>query len=43
MPGTPSSNAWKWDAESRASRYPPEFVLDDSRETLYREREDSQL
>ena len=37
------ANAWKWDAESRASRYPPEFVLDDSRETLYREREDSQL
>jgi len=36
-------NAWKRDAESRASRYPPEFVLDDSRENLYREREDSQL
>jgi len=33
--------AWKRDAESRARRYPPEFVLDDSRETIYREREDS--
>jgi hypothetical protein len=36
-------DAWKRDAESRAGRYPPGFVLDDSRETLYREREDSQL
>jgi len=35
--------AWKRDAESRAERYPPGFVLDDSRETLYREREDTQL
>ena len=35
--------AWKRDAESRAGRYPPGFVLDDSRETLYREREDAQL
>jgi hypothetical protein len=35
--------AWKRDAESRADRYPPGFVLDDSRETLYREREDTQL
>jgi hypothetical protein len=35
--------AWKRDAESRADRYPPGFVLDDSRETLYREREDAQL
>ena len=35
--------AWKQDAESRAVRYPPGFVLDDSRETLYREREDAQL
>jgi hypothetical protein len=36
-------NAWKRDAESRAARYPPGFVLDDSRETIYREREDTQL
>jgi hypothetical protein len=36
-------DAWKRDAESRAGRYPAGFVLDDSRETLYREREDAQL
>ncbi len=36
-------NAWKRDAQSRAGRYPPNFVLDDSRERLYREREDAQL
>ncbi len=36
-------DAWKRDAEARAGRYPPGFVLDDSRETLYREREDAQL
>jgi len=36
-------DAWKRDAESRAGRYPPGFVLDDSRETIYREREDAQL
>jgi hypothetical protein len=35
--------AWKRDAESRSGRYPPSFVLDDSRETIYREREDTQL
>jgi hypothetical protein len=35
--------AWKRDAESRADRYPSGFVLDDSRETIYREREDPQL
>ncbi|MFI5454493.1 MAG: hypothetical protein ACHRXM_03495 [Isosphaerales bacterium] len=35
--------AWKLDAQSRAGRYPPGFVLDDSRETIYREREDAQL
>jgi hypothetical protein len=35
--------AWKRDARSRAGRYAPGFVLDDSRETLYREREDAQL
>jgi hypothetical protein len=34
--------AWKRDAESRARRYPPGFVLDDRRETVYREREDAQ-
>jgi hypothetical protein len=33
--------AWKRDAESRAGRYPPGFVLDDSRETLHRDREDA--
>ena len=36
-------DAWKRDAESRASRYPRGFVLDDSRETIYREREDAQF
>jgi hypothetical protein len=35
--------AWKRDVESRAGRYPPGFALDDSRETIYREREDAQL
>jgi hypothetical protein len=35
--------AWKHDAEGRAGRYSPEFVLDDSREAIYREREDAQL
>jgi hypothetical protein len=35
--------AWKRDAESRAGRYPPGFILDDNRETMYREREDAQL
>jgi hypothetical protein len=35
--------AWKRDAESLADRYPPGFALDDSRETIYREREDAQL
>lgn len=35
--------AWKRDAEGRAGRYPPGFVVDDSRETLYREREDAHL
>ena len=35
--------AWRRDAENRAGRYPPGFVLDDSRETMYREREDRQL
>jgi hypothetical protein len=35
--------AWKRDAESRAGRYPQGYVLDDSREATYREREDAQL
>jgi hypothetical protein len=35
--------AWKRDAKSRAGRYPPGFALDDSRETIYREREDAQF
>jgi hypothetical protein len=35
--------AWKRDAESRADRYPSGFTIDDSRETIYREREDAQL
>src|SRR4051794_36121152 len=34
--------AWKRDAESRAGRYPPGFLLDDSRETIDREREVAQ-
>ena len=36
-------DAWKRDAQDRAGRYPPGFVLDDCRETTYREREDGQL
>ena len=36
-------DSWKRDAKSRAARYPAGFVLDDSRETIYREREDAQL
>ena len=36
-------DAWKQDAPSRAGRYAQGFVLDDSRETIYREREDAQL
>jgi hypothetical protein len=35
--------AWKRDGASRVGRYPREFVLDDSRETIYHEREDAQL
>lgn len=35
--------AWKRDAEDRSGRYPLGFVLDDSRETIHREREDAQL
>ena len=35
--------AWNRDAEAIAGRYPPGFVLDDSRETMYRERLDAQL
>jgi hypothetical protein len=36
-------DAWKQDALSRAARYPVGFVLDDSRDAIYREREDAQL
>ncbi len=35
--------AWKRDAASRADRYSAHFVLDHSRETTYREREDARL
>jgi hypothetical protein len=35
--------AWKRAVAIRAHRYPPGFVVDDSRETMYREREDAQL
>jgi hypothetical protein len=35
--------AWKRDAAGRAERDPPGFVLDDSREAIYREREDAQM
>ncbi len=35
--------AWTQDARDRAGRYPRGFVLDDRRETLYREREDARL
>jgi hypothetical protein len=35
--------AWTQDARRRAGRYPEGFVLDDSREAIYREREDAQL
>ncbi len=34
--------AMKQEAESRADRYPPRFVVDDSRETIYGERLDAQ-
>jgi len=34
---------WRARAESREHRYPLGFVLDDSRETIYREREDAQI
>jgi hypothetical protein len=36
-------DAWKQDAQNRAGRYHAGFVLDDSRERSYREREDAQL
>jgi hypothetical protein len=35
--------AWKRHAESRAGRCPPGFVLDESRESIYRGRDDTQL
>jgi hypothetical protein len=31
--------AWMQEVQGRASRYPPGFVLDDSRESIYAERE----
>ncbi len=34
---------WCRRAQLRANRYPPGFVLDDSRETIYSERENGQL
>jgi hypothetical protein len=36
-------DAWTREVEGRAGRYPPGFQVDDSRETIYREREGSQL
>lgn len=36
-------DAWRRDALSRAGRYPPGFDLDDSRDAIYREREDAQF
>ena len=36
-------DAMRRDAEKRAGRYPPGFVLDDSREAIYAERLDAQL
>jgi hypothetical protein len=35
--------AWTKQIESRAGRYPSGFQVDDSRETIYGEREDRQL
>ncbi len=34
---------WCREAQLRANRYPPGFILDDSRETIYGERENAQL
>jgi antitoxin (DNA-binding transcriptional repressor) of toxin-antitoxin stability system len=36
-------DAWMKEVEARADLYPPGFVLDDSRDTIYGERENSQL
>jgi hypothetical protein len=36
-------DAWKHAAAGRAGRYPPGFVLDDSRDGCYRDRLDGQL
>ncbi len=33
---------WRREAQSRADRYPPGFVLDDSYEAIYGERENDQ-
>jgi hypothetical protein len=34
---------WQQVAQARSGRYPPGFRVDDSRESIYREREDAQL
>jgi antitoxin (DNA-binding transcriptional repressor) of toxin-antitoxin stability system len=36
-------DAWMKDVEARADRYPPGFVLDDSYDAIYGERENGQL
>jgi hypothetical protein len=36
-------DAWQALVQSRAGRFPPGFTLDDSRESIYGEREDAQL
>jgi antitoxin (DNA-binding transcriptional repressor) of toxin-antitoxin stability system len=36
-------DGWMKEVEARADRYPPGFVLDDSYEAIYGERENSQL
>jgi antitoxin (DNA-binding transcriptional repressor) of toxin-antitoxin stability system len=36
-------DAWMKEVEARADRYPPGFVLDDSYEAIYGERENGQL
>ncbi len=36
-------DAWKRAAAGRADRYPPGFVLDDSRDGFYRDRLDGQV
>ncbi len=36
-------DAWKQDAIGRAHRYPPGFVADDSRDSIYGDREDTRF